>query len=722
MNELGLSVIIPVYNVSEYIVECIQSIIKEDPEGSFLELIIINDCSTDDSIQKIQSYIQHHDFIRLIQHKENKGLGESRNTGMRLATKSHITFIDSDDHIQSGTYKLNYKKISDDESIDFLVYPLSRYSEIGKNYPANPGAKHQHIDQVITRESLASNPDIFYNISTCHKIYRKDFLLSLTPFPTGKYEDIFLSFEAFLTMSKCLFSSSGSYFYRMRDTPLANKSIMQEEVSESAIHDHISLNVQVYKFILHNHPDLLSAFDYFNKRTSFGFLKKIIFSKISIDKSLEKDFKESLKISSSYSNENLPPQIKKIITFYLQDKILQARLYNRLKTSLHSLKSGKNVIKKKINKLKRRLQQIPYLICAFIHKKELRDAWVFTERSGEAQDNAFYMFSYITQNYPQINAYYIIQKSKLSSALQEEYGDKIILRESSRHKASHLIASTHLFTHVGKYAMNFDMKSIKSFCKKWIQIDKKYIFLQHGIIINDVSPGLNYNKRAIDYFITSTKQETDFIQRRFGYTRSNIIQCGLPRYDSYYKKPLKLSDKKEVLVFLTWRARLSEEEREEYHSSILNLYKELNKVIETNLSIKICPHFENKDMPLTKENFPHLTFIDSTELRAQLVKSSLLITDYSSIQFDFAVKKQPIIYYQPALSKPFSATHYKKGYFNYEIDNLGEIASTAKQVSDLLIDRSRNDFRVEPVYLDKIKNFFGEIPQNCTEELISKIT
>ncbi|MEG0679282.1 MAG: glycosyltransferase family 2 protein, partial [Carnobacterium sp.] len=94
-NNPLVSVIVPVYNVEEYIEECLESIVNQKYQS--LEIIVVEDGSTDESPQRIQKYLND-DRILFIEQK-NKGLSGARNTGMSKASGEYILFVDSDDYI-----------------------------------------------------------------------------------------------------------------------------------------------------------------------------------------------------------------------------------------------------------------------------------------------------------------------------------------------------------------------------------------------------------------------------------------------------------------------------------------------------------------------------------------------------------------------------------------------------------------------------------------------
>ena len=111
-----ISVVIPVYNVASYLEECIKSAIHQS--YSNLEILCIDDCSTDASIEIIKSFAIFEPRIRLISHQHNLGLGAARNTGIELANGDYIYFLDSDDFIHTHTFdKLIQKALHTDADV-----------------------------------------------------------------------------------------------------------------------------------------------------------------------------------------------------------------------------------------------------------------------------------------------------------------------------------------------------------------------------------------------------------------------------------------------------------------------------------------------------------------------------------------------------------------------------------------------------------------------------
>ena len=129
MKKILLSIIIPVYNVERYIVKCIESILYELDDC--VEVIIVDDCTKDNSIKICEDLIGNHNNIRIIKRQENGGLSEARNTGIEIAKGKYCWFIDSDDYIMPESIKkiINLLKKSD---YDLIIFNHLRLDETGK--------------------------------------------------------------------------------------------------------------------------------------------------------------------------------------------------------------------------------------------------------------------------------------------------------------------------------------------------------------------------------------------------------------------------------------------------------------------------------------------------------------------------------------------------------------------------------------------------------------
>ena len=108
-NKIMVSLIIPVYNVEQYLKQCLDSVINQTFKD--IEIIIINDCSSDNSLKIIKEYQQKDERIIVIDLQENKGQGNARNEGLKIAKGEYIVFVDSDDWVTNDYVETLYKAI-----------------------------------------------------------------------------------------------------------------------------------------------------------------------------------------------------------------------------------------------------------------------------------------------------------------------------------------------------------------------------------------------------------------------------------------------------------------------------------------------------------------------------------------------------------------------------------------------------------------------------------
>ena len=116
---IELSIIIPVYNVAQYLRHCLQSIL--DQQLASYEVILVDDGSYDNSLGICIEWCNEHKEFKVFRHEQNRGLSEARNTGISQATGRYITFVDSDDFLAPETLGNCMASIGDAEVIDFLI-------------------------------------------------------------------------------------------------------------------------------------------------------------------------------------------------------------------------------------------------------------------------------------------------------------------------------------------------------------------------------------------------------------------------------------------------------------------------------------------------------------------------------------------------------------------------------------------------------------------------
>jgi len=108
-----VSIIVPVYNVEEYLGTCVESIVNQTYKN--IEIILVDDGSNDSCPQKCDAWAEKDNRIQVI-HKENAGVGEARNTGLDIAQGAYVTFADSDDYLSLDAIEIMLRQIEQDQA------------------------------------------------------------------------------------------------------------------------------------------------------------------------------------------------------------------------------------------------------------------------------------------------------------------------------------------------------------------------------------------------------------------------------------------------------------------------------------------------------------------------------------------------------------------------------------------------------------------------------
>lgn len=251
-----LSILIPVYNVAIYLRECIESVVSQCGEG--IEIIVVDDCSTDNSFQLINELAATSKYpLKVIQHEKNGGISVTRNSLIAAATGEYLWFLDSDDALAKGAIAQLHKIVR--ESSPDLI--MCDYQIWRKTQPTSLKLrqKEQHVKSFASVENRLLNDPLelfagIYKKGKLHiwsKISKRDLWLPELKFPEGKYfEDIVISPQLALRAKTYFYSPSVWVLYRQREG-----SILASTSSVKV--DHLSISVDnVLNTWLKEHPGM----------------------------------------------------------------------------------------------------------------------------------------------------------------------------------------------------------------------------------------------------------------------------------------------------------------------------------------------------------------------------------------------------------------------------------------------------------------------------------
>lgn len=229
---ISISIIIPVYNVEDYLEDCLTSILQQDFED--YEIICINDAATDDSEKILEKYAKQYNQIRIITHLENQGLSAARNTGLKEARGKYIWFIDADDLITPHSFAEIYN-IAEEKRTDIIYFDFVRICD-GRDY-RNVSEKKKHI---IISEKPVSGKKFFCEFvatqmvttTACAQFIRKDFLIenNIEFYKGILHEDELFCFLTLMSAQIVLKINKTYYLYRQRTGSIMdNKNFKRAE-------------------------------------------------------------------------------------------------------------------------------------------------------------------------------------------------------------------------------------------------------------------------------------------------------------------------------------------------------------------------------------------------------------------------------------------------------------------------------------------------------------
>ena len=352
-----------------------------------------------------------------------------------------------------------------------------------------------------------------------------------------------------------------------------------------------------------------------------------------------------------------------------------------------------------------------------------KHVWLVCERGTDARDNGYHMFRFLRTQHPEINVWYIITRDSADYDKVAQYGN-VVIAGSLKHWILYISAEKILTAFEPHFCPSKSHAFYKYVKKKNNQIE---VFLQHGVIGNDL-PLYHRDRSCLDIFICGAKPEYDFISSTFGYKNGEVRYTGLARFDALHN----IETKRQILIMPTyrkWFRDMSEKEVVEsqyvkFWQSFINNPELVRMAHENNFNIIFYPHqlmqqyvslFTSPDSCITIADYRHF------DVQPLLKESCMLISDYSSVQVDFAYMEKPQVYYQFDEAEVFTK-HYGRDYFDYRDTGFGEVVTTEEELLKVVEDYLKNNCSLKPFYRNRIAGFFPLHDTHNCERIFGEIT
>jgi len=370
---------------------------------------------------------------------------------------------------------------------------------------------------------------------------------------------------------------------------------------------------------------------------------------------------------------------------YLTFKVKKARYWSK---SFHLMRSLIGEIRYGVSLLiSGNFQAVACIILYKLFKTpfQKKNIWLIGERKDTAQDNSYHLFQYIRSKHPEINAYYVIDKRSKDYERVKKFGN-IINYGSLRHTFFLLVCSKSINSYLESANMYTGAyKKIIKFYPKWRTNHR--VFLQHGVIgVSRVNHSLHKNRSGYSLFIVSSQFEKEHVIKEFGYSDEEVVVSGLARWDALKD----ISKGNEILLMPTWRNWIKTPEQlknSNYYHTYMSLLanKKLHDLLDRyDLRLTFYPHYKVQqllgELPFFHDRI-HIVRQGEETVQGLLKRHRLLITDYSTVSYDFAFMRKPVIFFQFDYAE-FYSLHYNAGPINHKEELFGEVLETTEQLLD----------------------------------------
>lgn len=358
--------------------------------------------------------------------------------------------------------------------------------------------------------------------------------------------------------------------------------------------------------------------------------------------------------------------------------------------------------------------------------------WITHDKLYKAGDNGEYMYDYIMKQNDGVDIYYIIKQDSLDYERMNVEGNHLLIWGETETLVKVLLSEVVLATHtdVLSYA-GFSSDIVPYICDLYNPVN---VCIQHGLTTQNIA---QYQNRVFDnlhlYTLASPNEYENLCRPIYGFEDKSILKMtGLARYDG-----LKNNDKKQILITPTWRrsiANASVAHIKKGHNSFFKnseYFRIYNSLINDSILIDCAKKTGYRIVYLLHpaassqaDDFDKNDYVDiipaASDMNYEkiLTESSLMVTDYSGVQFDFAYMRKPLLYYHPETLPP----HYDESdAYVYERDAFGPIITTHDKLVEQLCEYMNDNCETKQEYIDRANKFFAFDDYNNCERIYKEI-
>jgi len=374
----------------------------------------------------------------------------------------------------------------------------------------------------------------------------------------------------------------------------------------------------------------------------------------------------------------------------------------------------------KLHKLKFLLQRMAWVVTSPYFKN--RTIWFFYDKIYKGGDSAEYMYKYSLEQDDGIHKYYLIDRNAADYKRLRAEGYKPVKRGSFKHRLLFLNADMMMVTNSTVFAFN-DYYMENSRYVRGIT-DFHVVCLQHGLSVQNIAIAQNRLRDNTRLYCCASKYEIENLSRPvYDYEGYDALRLtGIPRYDGLHDVSGEM-EYRQIIISPTWRmqaavlVKKNEGVERDYNPEFreTDYFKVYNSLINDERLIDAAKEYGYRIAyilhPIVspqKDDFDRNDYVDivpsvgDMSYEKYFCESSLMVTDYSGIQFDFAYMRKPVVYYHPEELE----AHYEEGVFKYDTMAFGEIVKRKDELVDLLIDYMKSGCVMKGEYRQRADDFY----------------
>jgi CDP-glycerol glycerophosphotransferase len=630
----SISIIMPIYNTEEFLEHSIQSVLQQAYQN--FELLLLNDNSMDNSKEIIDNFMKTDHRIKAHHFTERRGVGAVRNSGIEMASGDYIYFFDSDDYLAPNTLQILIENIND---FDFISGRLTR-ANVSLEQAAGSNDQDNNNIKVFTDRKYR----LVRNNSVLNRLFTKSFVVDNNikfSEEVENYSDLPFLVHAFSMAQEVPYIKESIYFKRRRNDPISNPSLLQTGML-GRINDFIHVYMQLKDNYAEN-----EKINLYLDRQLFNFYRRQIVAYFRNNQNVDDVFRvlsdAMARLNSSLVNTS-PSRTKREIKAIQTGNLMRYKKVNLKHQRLRNLKTA----------LKGRRRLYIQLYRSLFMKLPLKKKTVvFESFLGKSySDSPKYIYEYMINNKMDYNYVWIFNDKKNIP------GNATQVKRFSL-KYFYYLARAKYWVSNSRLPITLNKREGNVYLQTWHGTPlKQLVFDMEDVYSADPKYKLNFYKqsRRWDYLSSPNAYSSEIFRRAFKYEKE-MLEFGYPRNDILYtknnpdninelKRMMRIpTDKKVVLYAPTWRD-------DEFFSAgkyKFTLQLELDKLqaeLGDDYVILLRMHyFIANQLDISEYNGLVYDFSKYDDIAELYLVSDVLITDYSSVFFDFANLKRPILFY-----------------------------------------------------------------------------